>query len=281
MPDDAFDLLEAIEDYVARAVTPLRARIGELEQELASRPPVEKGEPGAPGAPGEPGRDGLAGQDGAPGEAGRDGVDGQDGAPGRDGQDGVVDYETVGEMVAAAVGKAVEQLPPAKDGRDGVNGIDGLPGERGPAGEPGPPGADGVHGKDGTSATAVPRAEIELMVRSAVGEAIAVLPQTHDGRDGRDGRDALDGLAEIVCEMAGDRMLELRFVRNGGAVTTQRVKLHHPIYRGVHSDGIAYERGDSVTRDGSTWIALDDTTETPGGGSKTWQLAVKRGRDGR
>lgn len=52
-------------------------------------------------------------------------------------------------------------------------------------------------------------------------------------------------------------------------------------YCGVYVDGKSYERGDVVTWAGSTWHCHDTTTTRPGEGSKSWQLMVKRGRDGK
>jgi len=51
-------------------------------------------------------------------------------------------------------------------------------------------------------------------------------------------------------------------------------------YLGVHDDGEAYEPGDAVTHGGSLWIAKERTSAKPGIDG-TWQLAVKRGKDGR
>ena len=47
-------------------------------------------------------------------------------------------------------------------------------------------------------------------------------------------------------------------------------------YREVYQLGVKYEQGDVVTHDGSMWVALRDTAETPGK-SGDWRLAVKRG----
>lgn len=52
-------------------------------------------------------------------------------------------------------------------------------------------------------------------------------------------------------------------------------------YAGVYKQGMAYSAGATVTWGGSLWIAKDTTTETPGDGATAWQLAVKRGRDGK
>ena len=48
-------------------------------------------------------------------------------------------------------------------------------------------------------------------------------------------------------------------------------------YRGVFKADEEYVAGDHVTYGGSLWIALEDTTASPGGESRDWQLAAKRG----
>ena len=97
----------------------LEARIGVLEQQLASLPA------GADGV-GVDGVDGV-GVDGADGADGVDGVDGADGADGVDGEVG-----PVGPAGAGATGAAG---PPGADGADGIDGVDGAVGPVGPAGE--------------------------------------------------------------------------------------------------------------------------------------------------
>lgn len=53
-------------------------------------------------------------------------------------------------------------------------------------------------------------------------------------------------------------------------------------YLGVFVAGKTYDLGDCVTWDGSLWHCHSETTTAkPGDGSKTWQLIVKRGRDGK
>ena len=56
------------------------------------------------------------------------------------------------------------------------------------------------------------------------------------------------------------------------------------VYRGVWKAGDAYHPGDNVTYAGSLWVCLAPTAERPGeanSAEKSWQLAVKRGADGR
>jgi hypothetical protein len=47
-------------------------------------------------------------------------------------------------------------------------------------------------------------------------------------------------------------------------------------YRGVHQTGTTYAEGNLITRSGSLWLALRETTQTPGQ-SGDWRLVVKRG----
>jgi hypothetical protein len=54
-------------------------------------------------------------------------------------------------------------------------------------------------------------------------------------------------------------------------------------YRGTHEDGRAYKAGDAVSWQGSLWICLRSHVASNHGidHDGTWQLAVKKGRDGR
>ena len=52
-------------------------------------------------------------------------------------------------------------------------------------------------------------------------------------------------------------------------------------YRGVYAPGTAYDLGDVVTYAGSSWHCNAATDTRPGEGVTSWQLMVKRGRDGR
>ncbi len=51
-------------------------------------------------------------------------------------------------------------------------------------------------------------------------------------------------------------------------------------YLGVHDEGEVYEAGDATTHAGSLWVARERTSSKPGIDG-TWQLAVKRGKDGK
>jgi hypothetical protein len=51
-------------------------------------------------------------------------------------------------------------------------------------------------------------------------------------------------------------------------------------YRGVWQPSELYRRNNFITHDGSVWVCLRDTEGKPGT-VLDWQLAVRRGRDGK
>lgn len=191
---------------------------------------------------------------------------------GRDGIDGKsVTAEDIRPMVEDVAAKIVSEAkamvrnyvdsrPLPKDGKDGepgIDGKDGVSGRDGRDGIQGLSGKDGVNGKDG---------------RDGI-----------DGKDGAAGLDGKDGLGfdDMTAEMEDDgRVLCLRWVR-GEQRKEVRITTGLTIYRGVFQEGHTYERGDLATWGGSVWHCNAETGEKPGDGSKTWTLAVKKGRDGK
>jgi hypothetical protein len=80
-------------------------------------------------------------------------------------------------------------------------------------------------------------------------------------------------LAPIVETLVG----EIRGLKNELAALRRDVDAK--TYKGVWQEG-GYEKGNLITHGGCMWVALEDTDDKPGT-SGAWQLAVKRGRDGR
>jgi len=99
-----------------------------------------------------------------------------------------------------------------------------------------------------------------------------------DGAPGADGRDGL-GFDDLDLSFDGERTFKMRFA-NGDNVKEFEFKAPFMLYRGVYKSGENYEQGDTVTWDGSCWVALKANADKPGDG-ENWQLAVKRGRNGR
>jgi hypothetical protein len=91
------------------------------------------------------------------------------------------------------------------------------------------------------------------------------------------------GIAEFDIALADDqRTVTVRAAYTDGQVVERSARMPTMIYRGVWKEGTAYAAGDTVTRDGSTWLAKADTASMPGAADATdWQLSVKKGRDGR
>lgn len=129
--------------------------------------------------------------------------------------------------------------------------------------------------------------DIEVLV-SGVRERLAVLETRAPvpgppGQDGKDGKDGLDGLGfeDLSVEFDGDRTILLAFARPGRETTRFPLTLPFQRYQGVYQAGRSYVEGDTVTYGGSLWHCGTATTARPGDGVTGWQLAVKRGQDGR
>lgn len=143
--------------------------------------------------------------------------------------------------------------PPGKDGRDGTDGKDGRDGKDGA------PGALGVPGERGTDGLA-----------GASGK---------DGRDGVDGRAGAPGekgergVDGIATREEIEEIVEKRFAD----VQTRSLADYH---KRTYEKGTSYKRGDLAVWDGTTWLAMSDTTAVPGT-SPDWQQFAKKGRDGR
>jgi hypothetical protein len=102
-------IADIVSEEVSKAVTPLRAKIAELE----AREPLQ----------GPPGEKGMDGKDGEPGA---DGKDGSDGEAGKDGA-GIADLlrDNEGNLVASFTDGRLKNLGPIQ-GADGKDGQDGF-----------------------------------------------------------------------------------------------------------------------------------------------------------
>jgi integrin beta 3 len=160
-----------------------------------------------------------------------------------------VDPEAVAAAVRETIQKAlapvVARLAALEAQPPARDGRDGLPGAPGQAGRDGVAGAPGV-----------------------------------DGGPGRDGTDGL-GFDDFEASFDGERTLTLTW-RSGARRKDVPVVLGVPVYRGVWQKSTRYTRGDCVTFGGSLWHAHQAPADAkPGDGSPCWQLAVKRGQDGK
>src|ERR1051325_5012058 len=213
-------------------------------------------------------------------EKGEPGERGNDGQAGKDGES--IDVAQVVEALSPVVQEAVADFLKAN------------PAPQGEKGEPGERGNDGQAGKDGESISAE-----QLDV--AVAKYITAHPP-RDGRDGRDGdritesmldeaikryvrenpihqgRDGL-GFDDLDVRYDGERNITLCFQR-GEEKKEFSFSLNVSIYRGVYKHDVQYEQGDMVTWNGSVWYARQATKNNPNHNGD-WQLAVKKGSDGK
>lgn len=195
----------------------------------------------------------------------------KDGAPGKD-----ADPATIQKMVEDAFAR----MPKPKDGvglagaTQNKNGeltivlTDGTTRDVGMVA-----GRDGVDGKDYDPEKMV------AAVEKAVVEAVSKIPVPKDGKDGRDGIDGL-GMDDMDEVLEDDGRTLVRTYSNGQKTKVFRHKFSVVLDRGVWVAGKAYQRGDSVSYDGSTFTAQADTTAQPGT-STDWRLSAKRGREGK
>ena len=106
-----------------------------------------------------------------------------------------------------------------------------------------------------------------------------------DGKDGSAGKDGVNGRHGLNAEDVDARVLDdgrtVEFsLRQGEYEYAFELTFPVPMYRGIFSEGETYGKGDMVTWGGSCWHCSAETTDKPGS-SDHWQLAVKKGQNGR
>lgn len=273
----AVGILPRAQDGKSVTVEEVRPLLEEMVRLQVASIPAPKD--GAPGPAGEPGPAGPQGPQGERGEKGADGAPGERGPQGPAGE-------------------------PGARGERGEKGLDGAEGPQGPAGERGDVGPQGERGADGET----PHQDtIKVMLGELVERAVAALPPPEPGAPGKDADPLL--MAKMVSDeiarqfdalrpqLKGDkgdpgagvkdfgmdlledgRTIVFRCIDAEGKEAAYELTIPWQLYRGIYEPGRKYQKGDVVTYAGSTWVALQDTSESPGK-SAHWQLAVKRGKD--
>jgi hypothetical protein len=305
---DPVEFGKAMASIVKDATAPLLKRIEELEARQLERGEKgeqgerglpgergevgergEKGDPGDPGVAGERGPEGPRGEQGEKGERGEQGPQGERGEPGKDAepinlQDVVAELATAPEVKTVLdllVAEGVADYFKANPVQHGKDGRDGKDGERGPEG---PRGEKGLDGRDGL--------DVKDMFRADGGKLVAVMSDGttkdlgvfvgKDGADGRDGKDGRDGVgiedAEAAVE-SGEAVI--RFMRDGKVAKEIRYPIPTLGHIGFWGPDKVAKAGDFTTHDGHLWWAKVKTSETPSYQSNDWQLAARKGADGK
>jgi len=253
----------------------------------------DNGASGKDGAHGRDGKDGAGGKDGAvgpPGKEGAVGASGKDGAHGRDGKDGA----------PGPAGKDGAQGPIGVSGARGDKGDRGDSGVIGKSGAPGANGESGVDGRDGRDGKDGPpgRDALQIDVLPAIDMSRSYARGTYASHGGGLIRSlrltdpvvdslelagwqvVIEGVQRIDVEAIDHRNFVVRSLLTSGKRGEVKISLPVMLYRGVWAD-IEFERGDTVTWDGSLWHCETPTRSKPGIVAKDWKLCTKRGNNGK
>ncbi len=283
-------VIEAVRGYVQRAMAPLLARIGDLEAALAAAPNAKALEDMIVRA--------VAAVPPERGEPGPSGKDGADGKAGVDGKDAVVDYDRIKsfvddltktlakisanafhEALPVEVAKAIAEMPKPKDGIDGRDGRDAKDGRDGLPGRDAPE-LDILEAID--NGKGYPRGTYAKH-RGGLWRAVKTTAPMLEGGAAEAGWTCIvAGVAEVAVEQGEDlRTFAIGVETSDGAAKAFTFAVPVVLDRGVYKPAAKYATGDSVSWDGSTWIAqkdIDSAGDRPG--KPEWRLAVKRGSDG-
>jgi hypothetical protein len=186
---------------------------------------------------------------------------------GRDGVDGKsVSIDEVKSMSEEWLSKNIQQ---PKDGRDGL---------------------DGTHGKDAADIDVLPSIDETKSYPKGTwasyrGGLIKSVRDTYPiGHKSliESGWDiVVQGIQAIEVHALNDGEFAIKSVLTSGQDHITKMTVPTMIYKGVwkESHGM-YNKGHTVTQSGSLWVCLK-ATETKPGSSDDWQLAAKRGTDGK
>lgn len=186
------------------------------------------------------------------------------------------------EELAALVNDAAAALPPAQDGKsvEIEDVIPAIAAEVAKAFASIPVPKDGSDGKDGADGSG-----IADLLRDHEGNLVASFTDGRlknlgpiQGKDGKDGRDGFS-LDDFDCQVLEDDRTIQFSLKSGEHEHIATLKWPTAIYRGVFKDGEQYERGDMATWAGSLWHCDEPTKDKPG--TDAWTLAAKKGRDGK
>lgn len=303
---DVEKLVQGVQEYIARAIAPMSARIAAQDAEIKALREtlveVAKIEPAEP-ADIRPAIDAAVKQafEALPKPQDGKSVDPEDMRPilgelvaeavkaavseipiPENGEPGAsVSVEDVRPLIADEVKRAMAEAPAPQDGKS-VSVDDVLPqlmAELQKAVEAFPRPKDGQNGKSLTLDDLEPMKsawalDFERYANGVLQRAIDKFPLPKDGQDGF-------SLDDLSMEYDGERTVSLKFER-GDLSKSLEIVLPTIIDRGVYSPEAQYVKSDAATFGGCLWIAQKNDPGKPGEpGNDGWRLAVKKGRDGK
>jgi hypothetical protein len=207
----------------------------------------------------------------------------------------------LGASLHSVIEEQVKNIPIPKDGEAGKNATSEQIAEAVTAwmvanfvqpkdGIDGNHGQDGSNGKDAADIDIIPAIDENKSYpkgtwASYKGGLIKSLRDTHPmGQKSllEAGWDiVVQGIQAIEVHPLDDNEFAIKSVLTGGQDHITKMAIPAMVYKGVwkESNG-AYKKGHTVTQSGSLWVCLK-ATDTKPGSSDDWQLAAKRGTDGK
>jgi hypothetical protein len=207
----------------------------------------------------------------------------------------------LGASLRSVIEEQIKSIPVPKDGEAGKNATSEQIAEAVTAwmvanfvqpkdGIDGNHGQDGSNGKDAADIDIIPAIDENKSYpkgtwASYKGGLIKSLRDTHPmGQKSllEAGWDiVVQGIQAIEVHPLDDGEFAIKSVLTGGQDHITKMAIPAMVYKGVwkESNG-AYKKGHTVTQSGSLWVCLKET-ETKPGSSDDWQLAAKRGTDGK
>lgn len=246
----------------------------------------------------------------------------KDGQAGTDGKDAEVDYSKVDRYVEthvnSAMALALSSIPRPKDGENGINGTNGTNGTNGRDGVDGtsmsekeartmmeaiigsalasiPAAKDGEDGRDGRDSIQCDVLDIVdperryqrgtyAKYRGGRIRAFRATDPMGDGPLEKSGWTVdLEGVAQVGVTQGDDmRSFAIGVELTSGKSFVQKFSMPVVLDRGKFEREQSYAKGDSVSWDGSAWIAqkdIESAADKPL--PPDWRLSIKRGQDGK
>lgn len=147
-----------------------------------------------------------------------------------------------------------------------------------------PPPKDGKDGESVTAEDLFPVVEVELAKWALTFERRAhdvlnkAIANMPKPEPAKDGRDGLE-IEDFEMSLGEDGRTLSVSLKRGEVEVSKSVVLPTVLDAGFYRPGKSYEKGDGVSFGGSFWIAQKQTDTKPDGENAAWRLAVKKGRD--
>lgn len=170
------------------------------------------------------------------------------------------------EIKISGLEKAIGSIPVAKDGEHGRDGRDGK---------------DGIDGRDALDLEILPNINPDKQYSAdTYARHKGGIWKASSNTNGMNGWECMvEGIADIDIIYDGHRNISIKVIKSSGEFYEKSFDVPVMIHKGIWREG-DYKKGDTVQLSGSLWIATEDNSERPGGESKCWQVAAKRGGTG-